>query len=242
MTIPNNLSFDQPPSKCFGSRRIATGEIDERRDKIGEQFGDFLRGFLRTPATASAKSPEAIQPPRKWAVVDANEVSTGVMVSLDLELDPSEPPGQMTRDPEADGLVHFPTGVTSPLNLVVAKDYANAISLIPAVFPGAQPSTSVSGWHLVADGDPQPFGKSAYQISFFERLVPGTDVMRIGGHIFDPNTQKRVNFSVTHDPIETVILAVVVGFAALICGGVVLHDAILNAGYEKAQAQWARAV
>jgi hypothetical protein len=61
--------------------------------------------------------------------------------------------------------------------------------------------------------------------------------VRIGGHIFDPKSQKRVNFSVTHDPIETIILAVVTGFAALICGGVVLTDVILNRGKARATEQ-----
>jgi hypothetical protein len=57
----------------------------------------------------------------------------------------------------------------------------------------------------------------------------------IGGQIFNPKSQVRINYSVTHDPIEYAILAVVVGIAALICGGVVLSDDILNRGKNRAR-------
>lgn len=202
--------------------------------RFGEQLGDFLRGLLRTPSPSAQQAPKAA-PARKWAVVDANEVRTGAMVSLDLELEPGEAPGQLTRDVEAFGIAHFSTGETCFLNVVVAKDYANAISLIPAaplspaaLPPGSpSPNTPPAGpvgleegkrsgthaeevpprWNLVADGDRQPFGSQPYEVTFFERSVAGTDVIRIGGQIFDPKSQNRVNFSVTHDPVETITLA-----------------------------------
>jgi hypothetical protein len=228
--------------------------------RFGEQMGDFLRGLLRTPSALTPQASETV-PTRKWAVVDASEVGSGTMVSLDLELDPGEIPGQLSNDVEAFGIAHFRSGETCFLNVVVAKDYANAISLIPGASPmpapppawaAGDPSTaSVSAsvrpeepvgpeelfrkWNLVADGDIQPFSSPPYEITFSERTVPETDVVRIGGQIFNPKSQVRINYSVTHDPIEYVILAVVVGIAALICGGVVLSDDILNRGKNRAR-------
>jgi hypothetical protein len=225
--------------------------------RFGEQMGDFLRGLLRAPVTLVPQTSEAL-PARKWAVVDASEVANGTMVSLDLELDPGEIPGQLTRDVEASGIAHFKSGETCFLNVVVAKDYANAVSLIPAAasppppppIPPAGSANTVQApvppaapvgpeelyrkWNLVADGEIQPFSSPPYEITFSERTVPETDVVRIGGQIFDPKTQARINYSVTHDPIEYVILAVVAGVAALICGGVVLSDEILDRGKNRA--------
>lgn len=215
---------------------------------FGEQLGDFLRGLLRTPSAAAQRSPEAVHA-SKWAVIDANEMVNGTMVSLDLELDPGEIPGQLTRDVEAFGIAHFKSGETCFLNVVVAKDYANVVSLVPAAPPvpapaAPGPSAAQVGseevhpkWNFVADGDVQPSGSKPYEVTFFERTLPGTNVVRIGGQIFDPNSQRRVNFSVTHDPVETIIIAVVAGFAALICGGVVLSDVILNRGKQRAKEQ-----
>ena len=63
---------------------------------FGEQLGDFLRGLLRTPSAAAQRSPEAVHA-SKWAVIDANEMVNGTMVSLDLELDPA----RITSEEEA---------------------------------------------------------------------------------------------------------------------------------------------
>jgi hypothetical protein len=216
--------------------------------RFGEQMGDFLRGLLRAPTALIPQTYEAV-PARKWAVVDASEVASGTMVSLDLELDSGEIPGQLTRDVEASGIAHFKSGETRFLNVVVAKDYANAVSLIPAAPPPPPPSSEpivppaapvgpeelYRKWNLVADGEIQPFSPPPYEVTFFERTIPETNVVRIGGQIFNPQSQARVNFSVTHDPIEYVILTIVVGFAALICGGVVLSDEVLNRGKNRAR-------
>jgi hypothetical protein len=67
-----------------------------------------------------------------------------------------------------------------------------------------------------------------HQVTLFERVVPGTSVVRLTGQIFDPKSNNRVNFTVTHDPAPIVVIAIVAGFAALICGGIVLTEAVLN--------------
>jgi hypothetical protein len=214
--------------------------------RFGELMGDFLRGLLGAPSTFAQHSSEAA-PTRKWAVVDASDVNIGTMVSLDLELDPGEIPGQLTKDVEAFGIAHFKSGETCFLNVVVAKDYANAISLVPAAPPPPTPASAPAPvapigpeevnrkWNLVAEGDVQPYSSTPYEVTLLQRIIPGTDITRIGGQIFDPKSQQRVSFSVTHDPVEYIILAVVAGFAALICGGVVLGDDILNRGKNRAR-------
>jgi hypothetical protein len=176
-------------------------------------MGEFHRGLLqvRSPVLPAA----APRPgPQKWTVVDCSEAFTGVMTSLDLELDPGEAPGRLTRDLEASGLLHFPSGRTVELKQIIAKDYANELVFVPFMGkPGV--------WKVVVGGDEQPFGKAPYEITCFERKLPNQEVTRIGGQWFDPNSQKRVSFSVTHDPVETIILAIVVGVVALVyCGQV----------------------
>ena len=119
---------------------------NNRKRRFGEQMGEFLRGLLQVrspilPAPVPRPSPE------KWAVVDCT--STGVMTSLDLELDPGKAPGRQTRDLEASGLLHFPSGNTVVLEQIIAKDYANALAFIP--FPD-KPGV----WKFVVGGDEQP--------------------------------------------------------------------------------------
>jgi hypothetical protein len=188
--------------------------------KIGEQVGDFLRGLLQVKSTDTAQ--KVLPEKKKYIVVDSTETSTGTTVSLDMESDGSEILGSFTRDVTFDGIVQFRAGATFPLQQIIAKDYANALSLQPV-------PNKPNSWNIVADGDVQPFGMRPYEVMFLERIIPSTSVVRISGQILDPNptqtpgdNETRVNFTVTHDPVETVVLAIVAGLAALICGGVVL--------------------
>ena len=98
--------------------------------ELASKWVIFDEAFFEHPLLMHL-NPRRTVPPRKWAVVDANEIATGVMVSLTLDLDHPVPFGQLTRDQEANGLVHFASGISTLLNVVIAKDYANAISLLP---------------------------------------------------------------------------------------------------------------
>jgi hypothetical protein len=189
--------------------------------KLGEQVGDFLRGLLQIK---NAGTTQRVQLPgkKKYVLVDGTELSEGTTVSLDMALNEAEILGASLKDVVFDGFVQFKDGSIFPIQQIIAKDYANALSLQPA-------PNDFDTWNILANGDIQPFSQRPYQVKIRERGVSETSVVRISGQIFDPNTDKRVNFTVTHDPIETAaVLAIVAGFAALICGGVVLVEAVTN--------------
>jgi hypothetical protein len=193
--------------------------------KFGEQVREFLRGLLQVQDTAQQDQ----VPTQKYIVVDSTETSTGTTASLEMERDGTEVPGSLTRDVTFNGTVQFNSGRTFPLQQVISKDYANALSLQPMA---QKPGT----WNIVADGNPQPQlpppgippPAKPYEVTFVERTIAGTSVVRLSGQIFEPNKNQRVNFAVTHDPAEFVVIAIVAGLAALICGGIVLAEAVTN--------------
>jgi hypothetical protein len=52
--------------------------------KFGEQVGDFLRGLLQLAGPDLVKPAEAASA-KKWVVVDANNISTGTIASLEFD-------------------------------------------------------------------------------------------------------------------------------------------------------------
>jgi hypothetical protein len=183
---------------------------------LGRQVGDFLRGLLLTT------EPDTPQPANKYVVGDASIVN-GPTVSLDLEGDGNRLSSPLEQDVVFNGVIQFPSGRSSFIQQVIARDYANALSLV-------RKSEDPSKYHLIAGGALQPSDQPGqpHEISIFsERTVPGTSVQRVTGQLWDPKSQTRISFTVTHDP-EPITIAVVTLTAALICGAVVITEALLD--------------
>jgi len=184
--------------------------------KFGEQLGDVLRGFLGTkqrPAPAGQSSP-------KYLVVDATETSSGVTVSLDAEFDVTKPLSDLASDAVFSGTLLFASRKRNNMRVVIAQKYASALKLVPV--PGEE-----NTFKIFAGSDPQPLD-NPHIITIDERVVSGTQVERLTGQVYDSVNDIRVNFTVTHDPAPVVVAGIVAGIAAVICGAIVLTEAIID--------------
>lgn len=184
--------------------------------KFGEQLGDVLRGLLsvKPPSTTGGRSMP------KYLVVDATETSSGVTVSLDAEFDVTQLLSNLTSDAVFSGTLLFASGERNRMRVVIAQKYASALSLVSV--PG-----KANTFQIFAGKDPQPLD-APHVITINERIVSGTQVERITGQVFDPKSKLRVNFTVTHDPAPIVVAGIVAGIAAVICGAIVLTEAIID--------------
>ncbi|WOH51127.1 hypothetical protein [Bradyrhizobium sp. sBnM-33] len=210
--------------------------------KIGADMGDFLRGLLQSKEIKTETQGSA----KKYLLVDATEVSQGTSVSLDLQLGSAEFAEVVSRDVVFEGVVQFKSGQTAALQQTVAQNYARALALVPVA---GKPDVL----HIVADGELQPSAKAPYEVTLHERKAVEGSVVRLTGQIANiglkdasgiavvdaakREVKTHVNFTVTHDPIDFGVIGLVGGLAALICGGVVLIDAILNDCLRDANAQ-----
>jgi hypothetical protein len=211
--------------------------------RIGEDIGDFLRGLLQTKEVNIQTLPSA----KKYLLVDATELSEGTSVSLDRQLGSAEFADVVSRDVVFEGVVQFKSGQTIALQQTIAQDYARALALVPVV--PEKPNT----FHIVANGETQPSATAPYEVVLYERKAADGSVVRLTGRIANiglkdgagnalkgsngEDLKTDVNFTVTHDPIDLVVIGLVGGLAALICGGVVLIDAIHNDCLKEAKEQ-----
>jgi hypothetical protein len=210
--------------------------------RIGEDIGDFLRGLLQTKEVNT----QTLRSAKKYLLVDATELSEGTSVSLDLQLGSAEFADVVSRDVVFEGVVQFKSGKKVDLQQTVAQNYARALALVPVP---ERPDT----FHIAANGETQPSTTAPYEVVLYERKAADGSVVRLTGQIAniglkdelgnvlkDPNggdVKTHVNFTVTHDPIDLAVIGLVGGLAALICGGVVLIDAILNDCLKEAKEQ-----
>jgi hypothetical protein len=180
----------------------------------------------------------------KWLVVDASLPRHGTSVSLDAHFDASLPPGSYASDIKLCGAAVFPGGrifggTPAPVSAIkslapaesycvkLGKSYANALALV---------SRGGESYHVTAGGDPQPLG-APWDIRLRERIVPGTAVRRLTGWALDPSTGLYVHFTITHDPAPIVVIGIVAGIVALVCGAIVLTDEIKDKCINQANAQ-----
>lgn len=210
--------------------------------RVGEDIGDFLRGLLQTKEVDT----QAPRSAKKYLLVDATELSEGTSVSLDLQLGSAEFADVVSRDVVFEGLVQFKSGNSVALQQTIAQNYARALALIPVP---EKPET----FHIAADGEIQPSSTAPYEVVLYERKAADGSVVRLTGQISNiglkdasgnvlkgsngEDVKTSVNFAVTHDPIDLAVIGLVGGLAALICGGIVLIDAILNDCLKEAKEQ-----
>lgn len=134
---------------------------------------------------------------RKWIRLDATDVTSGVLMSLDGFSDMSE--GPLTSDVEMIGHIVLPSGDILPLTTRIDKDFGNSLSM---------ESLGGDAYRLEAAGIPQPLA-GAFEIHLVERTIPGTNVIILTGYSVNPVTARRVNFTITHDPWRLVVVVAV---------------------------------
>lgn len=180
-----------------------------------------------TPTTQTADQTASSCP--KFLVVDAIEPATGVQISLDADLTRD---GKLPerRDAQLTGNLRLPSGDVTPILVAIPSKYAHAIRLV-------RTSDGSDAYKIMAEGIPEATS-SAFEITLTERQVPGTDVTRVEGQLYDPATKRRLNFTITHDPVPiVVVIGVVAAAAVVICGAIVLADKWKNDCTSKAREQ-----
>jgi hypothetical protein len=154
----------------------------------------------------------------KWVRVDAFDADSGEFFAYEGIAE--DPESALTSDFELSGYSVSSSGQIDSLTLVVEKDSANALSLV---------SAGSNLYHIEAGGVPQPPG-APYEIHFVERTVTGTNVIVLTGYSIDPTTDKRVTFSITHDPLPILIVAAIAAAIAALGGGAALRTACGDRG------------
>jgi len=191
--------------------------------RIGQQVGEFMRGLLEV-----TEPPVVALPSNKYLLCDAAIVQ-GPAVSLDMEVNENRLSPPFAQDVVFNGIVQFPFGRNSLIQQIIARDYANALSLV-------RDSTDPNKYRIFAGEVAQPSDQpQPHEITLFERAVKGTSVQRATGQVWDPKSGARISFTVTHDPIE-IGVGIVALTAALICGGIVIVQEILDHCTQHAQA------
>jgi hypothetical protein len=153
-----------------------------------------------------------------WLLVDATDVSSGATASLEAVMDVNVQLAGLESDVVLTGRLVVASGKSLSLRETIDRNFLRNASLVAV--PG-KPNT----YNVVAGGVALP-KEGPWEIIYKERMLPGTKISRITGQIFDPKNNRRVNFTGSSDPLPVVV--VIAGAAVVICGAVVLMEAVLD--------------